>query len=517
MQEEKCIYNHTCSLSNHLLTLSSYLLYSLRSEFESTISSMKLLWNRSILLLCFLVGIAYFSGVFNRGAYVPALPQHFSSKHSIQYNAPIPNHYVPNHRISMTPPNFGHVSYPRPLSVDTGGMSAPARSYQQQWAPFNGFTNRAVINTEVFPDKTNWDQHKYYSTIQTVYLNGEYFFVGRGYCGIAIFKYSGGVTSLVNQCGIAFADTNGWGEVDHYSTIRATAVGDSLYISGRGHCGMHIYKLVGTEIVPVSMCEVKFSDDEGWNYEKYYSTIQTTSAGGNLFIIGRGSCGIYIYQTWNDKIYEVNKCLIEFSDSYGWGKVEYYSTIKTVVLYGEIYIYGRASRGMLVYKTLADKKIQLVSDGDIAWSDSEGWNHEQYYSTIQAVADSNSIYFVARGYGGMVIQRLVGSTVLPVSSGDIKFSNKAGWGEARYYRTIGAAVVSDVLYIYGRGICGMHIYSVSPDGISTPIQICIPEWSDSYGWNRPQYYSTIQGTVGDTLTISGRSMYGMRLFKVTTA
>lgn len=470
---------------------------------------------RTVLVFVFVCAVAYYSGIFDKGAYVPHPLQHPIPTRSIQYAAPVSVHYDLGQPHVMAVAGFGQVSQPRFASVNPYTGMASARSYQPVWAPFPGVLSRAeIIYLEIFGDDNGWNQYVYYSTIQVVYMNGDYYFIVRSYCGIGIIKFSDGVLSLVNNCDIEFNNISGWGRIQYYSTIRATVAGDSLYISGRGACGMHIYKLVGSKPVLISLCEIEFSDELGWDAERYYSTIQTSAANNNLFIIGRGPCGMYIYQTWEDKVYEVNRCVIEFSDERGWFQPEYYSTIKSVVLYGEIYIYGRYIDGLIIYKTLKGKEIALISEREIGWSDASGWNQEQYYSTIQATAANHSIYITARGPHGMIVYQLVSGSVSLFNDDNHHFTDEDGWCNETYYKTIGAKVVSDELYIYGRGPCGMDYFSFASNGSALPIHNCYAEWSDSAGWNKPEYYRTIHGLLADGLAIWGRYKDGMYLFKV---
>lgn len=384
--------------------------------------------------------------------------------------------------------------------------------HQPQFAPASHLA-KPVVGFGEFSDANRWNDTKYYSTIQTVNINGDYYVIARGHCGVMIRKYSNGIITTVSDCDIKFSDQQGWGDEKYYSTIRATAVNGSLYISGRGACGMHIYKLVNDKPKVISLCEIKFADDNGWGEKIYYSTIHTSTANGNLFILGRGSCGMNIYQTWEDKIYVVNICLVPFSDESGWGMEKYDSTINTVSLFDHLYIIGRSSRGIVIYKTLTGKKISLVSVDEIKMSDYWGWDYKTYFSTIYAVAGETSFYIFGRGAYGMIVWRFDGLPLTRISFNAIPFTDSFGWGSPEYYTTIGASVVDEVLYVYGRSSCGMHVYTLTPFGDTKHISRCFPKLDDDGNWNRHEYYSTIQGMTGNGLVLTVRGPCGISIFE----
>lgn len=477
---------------------------------------MKLFSERSVLLLCVFTFALYVSNTFRNKAVPQNQPHYLQEVPSIHPNhlaVSTLNGYVAASNNIVPPFETSSLLHHSAL-LNTHHNYFSEGSIGQPW-PFGArFAAHAVSNQNLFADSKGWGSTKYFSTVQIVTVGDEYFFVGRGVCGLYIYKYSEGELTAVNSCGIKFADSNGWGDADHYSTIKATAVGGSLYISGRGYCGMHIYKLVGNDVQLISMCEVPFSDSEGWNKPEYYSTIQAGAANGNFYVFGRGKCGIEIYQMWKDNIYLVNKCLIPLSDELGWNRKEYYSTITSVVLYNEVYVIGRSACGIVVYKTLAGKKVMPVNICIIPLADKYGWAKEKYYTTIRAVADDHSVWIVGRGWYGLEVYRLVGSEVTAVNKYGIEWSDPKGWGDLSNYATIGAAVARNVLYIYARANCGMTIYTMREDGSPLHVRDCEPLWADSKGWSSSKYFSTIQGTGGNGLVLSARGPCGMLAYEL---
>lgn len=383
-----------------------------------------------------------------------------------------------------------------------------------------GFSTNAAwtsirSRTEGFSNAAGWNWESLYTTLHTVVSNGLYYVLGRGACGMRVMKVGqDGTIVTVNDCGIPFSNENGWSEKSYFSTIRVTVLNDVIYVIGRGHCGLYIYKIVDDTPELVNECEIKFSDEDGWNVDKYYSTLRVVAANGELYISARGSCGMYMFKLYEDQIHTVNVCKIPFSDETGWDSTKYYATIRTVALAGHVYVLARGSQGMIIYRTIAGGEIELISTGNIDFSDDKWWDSACYYETILAVADesSSSLYVMGRASCGMVIYRLFENTISLISSCQVEFFDFYGWSSVNQYGTIGAIVIDKVLYVYGRDACGMKVYSVS-DGEASLVSDCQIEFSNGKWWDLVKYYSSIQGVQGVSgLAISGRSTCGVTIF-----
>lgn len=369
--------------------------------------------------------------------------------------------------------------------------------------------------TEGFSNAAGWNWESLYTTLHTVTSNGLYYVLGRGACGMRVMKVGqDGTIITVNDCGIPFSNDNGWSVNSYFSTIRVTVLNDVIYVTGRGNCGLYIYKIVDDTPELVNECEIKFSDENGWNVEKYYSTLRVVAANGELYISARGSCGMYVFKLYEDQIHTVNVCKIPFSDETGWNSTKYYATIRTVTLAGHVYVLARGSQGMVIYRTIAGGEVELVSDGDIDFSDDKWWDSACYYETIRAVADesSSALYVLGRASCGMVIYRVFEDKVTLISSCQIEFFDFYGWTSVNQYETIGAIVIDKVLYVYGRDACGVKVYRVT-DGEATLVSDCQIEFSNGKWWDLVKYYSSIQGVQGVSgLAISGRSTCGVTIY-----
>lgn len=396
------------------------------------------------------------------------------------------------------PGNFAYAPAPRFAMGDAGWAARTLRL-----AEYN------------FSDAAGWAAPQYRSTIHVINVKGDYLVVGRSSCGIRIVKAGAGGSELMNDCDIPFSDAEGWDQHRYYSTIQVTVVRGELYILGRGKCGMYIYRLVGKTVELMNKCEIPFSDDTEWGDQPYYSTIHTAIANDRLFVAGRGMCGVVIYKLDYKSVMKVSECGVALADREGWLYRRFYATFDTAVSADEVYVIARSFYGMLIYKTIAGNRMKMVSDAEIKFSDAYGWGSSQYFDTIISIEDSYGIFVLGRDSCGMRIFKLIGSDIFTVNECDIKFSDENGWGMKKYYSTIGATVVKNELYIYGRGACGMYVYKFAPgSGNATELSSCKIAFSDENGWDEEKYYSSIHGTAGrEGLLISARSSHGLSMYE----
>lgn len=366
-----------------------------------------------------------------------------------------------------------------------------------------------------FSDGGGWKGEQYRSTIHVVNVKGAYLVVGRSSCGIRIIKAAAGGAEVLNDCDIPFSDDDGWDQHRYYSTIQVAVVRDELFVLGRGKCGMYIYRLVGKSVELMNKCGVPFADNTEWSQYPYYATIHTAIANDMLFIVGRASCGVVIYKLDYKTVMEVSNCGLPLSDREGWIFRRFYLTFDTSVVANEVYVIARSFYGMVIYKTIAGNRIKMVSDSEIKFSDAHGWGSTQYYETILSIEDSSGIFIVGRDTCGMRIYKLIGNDIFSINQCDIEFSDEKGWGMRKYYSTIGAKVVNDELYVYGRGACGMYVYKFAPGSTNaTELSTCKIPFSDKNGWDDEKYYSSVHGSAGEHgLLIYARSSLGLSIYE----
>jgi hypothetical protein len=95
------------------------------------------------------------------------------------------------------------------------------------------------------------------------------------------------------------------------------------------------------------------------------------------------------------------------SDQSGWNKPEYYSTIQCADLDGDGQdnLLARGYGGMLIWKYNVVSGTWVSLEGAPEWSDKAGWNHPQYYTTIQCaeIDGYGQAELLARGAGGITV------------------------------------------------------------------------------------------------------------------
>jgi hypothetical protein len=129
-------------------------------------------------------------------------------------------------------------------------------------------------------------------------------------------------------------------------------------------------------------------------------------------------------------------------------------------------------------------------------SDAQQWNKPEYYSTIQC-ADINGdgqAEILARYIGGILAWYYDKSKGQWYSlPGGPQWGDVNGWNRPEYYSTIQCADFDGdgQKELIGRSISGILMFRYDTDGRQWTSLPDGPKWSDADYWNRPEYYSTI--------------------------
>lgn len=312
-----------------------------------------------------------------------------------------------------------------------------------------------------------------------------------------LFNTSAGPVFTLPQ----WTDGSGWSSAEYYETIQLADVdGDGTdELLGRGAFGMIIQSWDATNGLWTSVSESgPFSDDAGWTNAGYYTTIQAADIDGDgaAELIGRSSVGIDTYRWSGSAWTQLASGAPDFGDGNGWDKEEYYSTIQTGDIDGDgaAEMLARAADGIETYKWSGSAWTQIDSENP-PWSDKEGWEKHRYYSTIQLgdVDGDGTAEMLGRGAAGMDTYKWSGSGWGLLKSDNPKFSDDKGWDSEEYYSTIQTGDIDGdgAAEMLARGIAGVYVYDWTGTSWSEQIKGS-PAWSDDAGWNRAEYYSTIQ-------------------------
>ncbi|MBQ9818532.1 MAG: peptidoglycan DD-metalloendopeptidase family protein [Proteobacteria bacterium] len=253
------------------------------------------------------------------------------------------------------------------------------------------------------------------------------------YCSLS------GVDMASKAVMLGLSNEQGWDDVSNYATIRFADInGDSLAdICARANVGLGCWLSTGTEFV--STGGVPMSDEDGYNHVKYYSTIKFADINGDgkEDFCARFKDSFKCFPAQEGGFAQEGIALGDMGDEQGWGEEKYYSTIRMADINGDgrVDVCGRGGGGFWCWPSNGDSFGNRI-DGP-AWSNDNGWGNRQYYTTIR-LPDINGDHkadLCARDSAGIVCH----------------LSNGEGWGDAI------------------RG----------------------PEWSDAWGWNDYDNYSTV--------------------------
>jgi hypothetical protein len=197
-------------------------------------------------------------------------------------------------------------------------------------------------------------------------------------------------------------DTGGWSKEMYYDTIKLVAVHSKLWVIARGaeyiHIGSFDTQSIQWNIVPIRFEHL--NNTKGWNLPLYYKTINVLVVDHNIFLFGRGSQRFHIFKFDTiENRWEMLPFFDKFTDGTGWGAPEYYETIKATVLNQKLIFFARGSEYLqsISFNTTKNKwKNSSIQKND--WlSDSKGWNHQEYYKTIQISTIKKEIIIFGRG------------------------------------------------------------------------------------------------------------------------
>jgi hypothetical protein len=374
----------------------------------------------------------------------------------------------------------------------------------------NHLINKNLVTwSSAFSDANGWTDVKYYSTIgfPDVNANGRADVCGRGSGGINCGLSTGTAFAAPTVWSSAFSDANGWGAVQYYSTVKypnANGTGGAD-VCGRGTGGIVCATSTGTAFSTATTWNSSFSDANGWNAAPYYTTIgfPNVNGTGGADVCGRGIGGIVCATSSGSAFTGTATWSSAFSDANGWNAVQYYSTIKypNVNSGTRADVCGRGISG-IVCATSTGSAFGTATTWASQFSDANGWNQAQYYSTI-AFPDLNGDGMAdvcGRGVAGMVCGISNGSSFTNVQTWLTSFSDANGWNQAKHYRTISFPDLDNDgrADVCGRGTDGVYCAYSNGTGAFVDLRRYSNAPSDANGWTQPQYYSTLQFAKVDT-------------------
>ena len=237
---------------------------------------------------------------------------------------------------------------------------------------------------------------------------------------------------------------------------------------------------------------------------------------GSTELLARSASGMETYQWENNNwVLKASKSP-PFSDKRDWNKSQFYSTIQTADIDGDgsDELLARSASGIVTYKWNGNS-WKLLASKSPEWSDKKRWDKRPYYSTIQT-ADINGDgrdELLARNYLGIETYSWNGSDWIMLASNSPAWSDNAGWDKPQYYRTIQTADIDGdgTFELLARSADGMLTYTFHDNKWSI-ITTANPELKDGH-WNSAVNYETIQAGDIDgnqSQELIARGTYGIR-------
>jgi MYXO-CTERM domain-containing protein len=128
-----------------------------------------------------------------------------------------------------------------------------------------------------------------------------------------------------------------------------------------------------------------------------------------------------------------------------------------------------------------------------ALSDASGWDNPVYFSTIQyADMNGDGKSDVCGRAGAGFDCWLSNGSAFPDGISTTEFSNDKGWNKPEYYGTVQLADADGDGKVDVCGRAGAGFFCLLSTGSGFGGKVSMTEMSDSGGWNDPKYYTTIQ-------------------------
>jgi len=291
---------------------------------------------------------------------------------------------------------------------------------------------------------------------------------------------------------IQYADVNGDGKAD---------------VCGRWADGIHCALSNGSSFGPATLWSPVFSDANGWNSDpSFWKTIRfiDVNGDGKADVCGRGYLGIYCALSDGTSFGQATLWSAQYGNPNNWqSDPSYWSTIQFADINGDgkMDVCGRAAAGMVCAVSNGQQFVNLAV-WTTQFSDANGWNQPQYYSTIQFadIDGDRKADVCGRGSGGVYCGRSTGTSFGSdvFTLGASAFSDGNGWNAQEYYQTIRVVDVdgdgrADVC---GRGYTAIWCQLSTSSHTQTrfaPLLEWVSDFGDNYGWGAsPSYWGTVQ-------------------------
>jgi len=375
-------------------------------------------------------------------------------------------------------------------------LCARAASGVRCWRAQDGAFVEEIVGPAL-ADESGWDAPGRYGTLRMGDLDGDgdADLCGRDGTGVRCFL-SDGAGFPDEIAGPALADEAGWDDAKYHGTLRMADVDadgrDDL--CARAAAGLHCWRSTGEGFSePFVLADL--SDDNGFAAMAQYGTIRMADvdADARIDVCARTAEGMRCWPSTGDG-FAAPIVGPEWSDASGWGRVQYWSTIRLVDIDGDrkADLCGRSSAGLRCHLGTGSGFGEVIEGP--AWSDESGWGDYANYSTIRFgdIDGDADLDVCARANAGVRCHLWEAGAFAAEAIPGPELSDETGWGSIRFFSTMRLVDLDadGAEEICARAGAGIRCWSYA-DGFATPVEG--PPWSDDTGWGAPQYYETIRG------------------------
>lgn len=353
----------------------------------------------------------------------------------------------------------------------------------------------AIVGPEL-KDSSGWGDVDNYPTIRFGDLNGDgkADLCARANAGMRCWIFDGQRFGSAIT-GPEWSDDRGFSNINTYSTIRMADInGDAKAdLCARTPEGIECAVSTGTGFDPVFQGPA-MRDDNGWSKAEHYATLRMADVNGDAKadICARASAGWRCYLSTGDA-FSTAIAGPTWSNANGWDKLEYWSTIRMADIDndGAADLCGRASTGVICHLADGEGGFGPAIQGPNL-TDASGWSDASNFSTMRLadVTGDGRLDVCARGNAGMNCWPFNGEE-FEAGWGAGPMKDETGWSNAIYYRTIEFADIDGD----GRAdLCARASQSYvcwkSTGSAFEEALVAGPGWSNDSGFSDPKFYST---------------------------
>ncbi len=295
--------------------------------------------------------------------------------------------------------------------------------------------------------------------------------------------------------GPEWSNAQGFDDIRYFSTIRLADINGNgrADLCARTPDGFRCYPSTGDGFGE-AIEGPSLTDDSGWGVPWHYGTIRMgdVTGDGRADVCARRNAGFACWPSTGDG-FGSRIDGPEWSNAEGWDDVKYWSTIDLVDLdgNGRADVCARSPDGVVCHRSEGDGFGPEIEGPNLA--DDSGWDDYSNYSTMRFadVDGDGKMDLCARRNAGIRCWLWDGEKFDDTIDGGM--ANETGWYRERFFRTIRFADVTgdgrDDLC--ARASMGVVCWPSTGDGFAED-PVFGPEWSDDDGWDDPDYYTTLR-------------------------